>query len=71
MDAVIDFINLQRDRYIDELKSYLAIPSVSVLRQRTHARDCEVAFQHVDVSIALEIDELDDSDHGTITELEG
>ena len=35
MDAVIDFINLQRDRYIDELKSYLAIPSVSALPQHT------------------------------------
>jgi acetylornithine deacetylase/succinyl-diaminopimelate desuccinylase-like protein len=37
MDKVIDFINLHRDRYIDELKAYLAIPSVSALP--AHAQD--------------------------------
>jgi acetylornithine deacetylase/succinyl-diaminopimelate desuccinylase-like protein len=37
MDRVIDFINLQRDRYVDELKAYLAIPSISALPQ--HAAD--------------------------------
>jgi acetylornithine deacetylase/succinyl-diaminopimelate desuccinylase-like protein len=37
MDPVIDFINLQRDRYVDELKTYLAIPSISALPQ--HAGD--------------------------------
>jgi acetylornithine deacetylase/succinyl-diaminopimelate desuccinylase-like protein len=37
MDRVIDFINLQRDRYVDELKTYLAIPSISALPQ--HASD--------------------------------
>jgi acetylornithine deacetylase/succinyl-diaminopimelate desuccinylase-like protein len=37
MDRVIDFINLQRDRYLDELKTYLAIPSISALPQ--HAAD--------------------------------
>ena len=37
MDPVVDFINLQRDRYIEELKSYLAIPSISALPQ--HAGD--------------------------------
>ena len=31
MDNVIDFINVNRDRYIDELKALLAIPSVSAL----------------------------------------
>jgi acetylornithine deacetylase/succinyl-diaminopimelate desuccinylase-like protein len=31
IDKVVDYINLQRDRYIDELKQYLAIPSVSAL----------------------------------------
>jgi len=31
MDQVIDFINTNRDRYIDELKSYLAIPSISAV----------------------------------------
>ena len=31
MDKVVDFINVNRDRYIDELKRYLAIPSISAL----------------------------------------
>ena len=31
MDQVIDFINTNRDRYIDELTSYLAIPSISAV----------------------------------------
>jgi acetylornithine deacetylase/succinyl-diaminopimelate desuccinylase-like protein len=31
MDNVIDFININRDRYIDELKALLAIPSISAL----------------------------------------
>jgi acetylornithine deacetylase/succinyl-diaminopimelate desuccinylase-like protein len=34
---VVDFINLHRDRYVEELKGYLAIPSVSALPQ--HAAD--------------------------------
>ena len=29
MNAVIDYINTSRDRYIDELKQYLAIPPAS------------------------------------------
>jgi acetylornithine deacetylase/succinyl-diaminopimelate desuccinylase-like protein len=33
IDKVIDYINVQRDRYVDELKEYLAIPSVSALPQ--------------------------------------
>src|SRR5918994_4928166 len=37
MDNVIDFINVNRDRYVDELKALLAIPSVSALPQ--HAAD--------------------------------
>src|SRR3954449_7316761 len=37
MDSVIDFINLNRDRYLDELKAFLAIPSISALPQ--HAAD--------------------------------
>jgi len=37
MDNVIDFINTHRDRYVDELKAYLAIPSISALPQ--HAAD--------------------------------
>ena len=31
MNQVIDFINVNRDRYLDELKALLAIPSVSAL----------------------------------------
>src|SRR5919197_2018441 len=37
MDNVIDFINVNRDRYLDELKMLLAIPSISALPQ--HAGD--------------------------------
>ena len=37
MNNVIDFINTSRDRYLDELKDYLAIPSISALPQ--HADD--------------------------------
>jgi acetylornithine deacetylase/succinyl-diaminopimelate desuccinylase-like protein len=36
-NSVVDFINLHRDRYVDELKAYLAIPSISALPQ--HAAD--------------------------------
>jgi acetylornithine deacetylase/succinyl-diaminopimelate desuccinylase-like protein len=37
MDKVIDFINVNRDRYLEELKAFLAIPSISALPQ--HAAD--------------------------------
>src|SRR5688572_12770981 len=37
MNNVIDFINTNRDRYVDELKNYLAIPSISALPE--HAAD--------------------------------
>jgi acetylornithine deacetylase/succinyl-diaminopimelate desuccinylase-like protein len=37
MNSVIDFINTHRDRYLGELKEYLAIPSISALPQ--HAGD--------------------------------
>jgi acetylornithine deacetylase/succinyl-diaminopimelate desuccinylase-like protein len=37
MDTIVDFINVNRDRYIDELKQYLAIPSISALP--AHAGD--------------------------------
>ena len=33
IDKVVDFINVQRDRYVEELKQYLAIPSISALPQ--------------------------------------
>jgi acetylornithine deacetylase/succinyl-diaminopimelate desuccinylase-like protein len=31
LEKVVDFINVQRDRFVDELRAYLAIPSVSAL----------------------------------------
>ncbi|HXD74072.1 MAG TPA: dipeptidase, partial [Vicinamibacterales bacterium] len=37
MNNVIDFINVNRDKYIDELKALLAIPSISALPE--HAAD--------------------------------
>ncbi len=37
MDRIVDFINVNRDRYVEELKTYLAIPSISALPQ--HAAD--------------------------------
>jgi acetylornithine deacetylase/succinyl-diaminopimelate desuccinylase-like protein len=37
MDKVIDFINVSRDRYLEEMKAFLAIPSVSALPE--HAAD--------------------------------
>src|SRR6266496_3249469 len=37
MDTVIDFINVNREKYVDELKALLAIPSISALPQ--HAGD--------------------------------
>jgi acetylornithine deacetylase/succinyl-diaminopimelate desuccinylase-like protein len=37
MDKVIDFINVNRERYLDELKALLAIPSISALPD--HADD--------------------------------
>ena len=43
MDNVFDFINANRDRYLDELKGYLAIPSVSALSE--HAEDLKRCAQ--------------------------
>ena len=37
LDQVIDFVNTNRDRYVEELTEYLAIPSISVLPE--HAAD--------------------------------
>src|SRR3954470_15257604 len=37
MDNVVDFINVNRERYLDELKAFLAIPSISALPE--HAGD--------------------------------
>jgi acetylornithine deacetylase/succinyl-diaminopimelate desuccinylase-like protein len=33
MNSVIDFINTNRDKYVEQLKKYLAIPSISALPQ--------------------------------------
>ena len=41
--SVIDFINTHRDRYVDELKHWLAIPSISALPE--HAADVRRAAQ--------------------------
>ena len=43
MNNVIDFINTNRDRYVEELKEYLAIPSISALPQ--HAADVKRAAE--------------------------
>src|SRR5919201_2097838 len=43
MNDVVDFINVNRDRYVDELKQYLAIPSISSLPE--HASDVRRAAQ--------------------------
>jgi len=43
MNQVVDFINVNRDRYVDELKQYLAIPSISALPQ--HAGDVRRAAE--------------------------
>src|SRR5580765_5782084 len=43
MNDVVDFINVNRDRYVDELKQYLAIPSISALPE--HATDVRRAAQ--------------------------
>ena len=37
MDRVVDYININRDRYVTELKTYLTIPSISALPE--HAAD--------------------------------
>ena len=43
MNQVVDFINVNRDRYIEELKQYLAIPSISALPE--HAADVRRAAE--------------------------
>ena len=43
MNSVVDFINVNRDRYVEELKQYLAIPSVSALPQ--HSADVRRAAE--------------------------
>ena len=43
MNAVVDYINVHRDRYVDELKQYLAIPSISALPE--HSADVRRAAE--------------------------
>jgi acetylornithine deacetylase/succinyl-diaminopimelate desuccinylase-like protein len=43
MNQVVDFINVNRDRYVEELKGYLAIPSISALPE--HAADVRRAAE--------------------------
>jgi len=43
MDNVIDYINTNRDRYVDQLKEYLAIPSISALPE--HAGDVKACAE--------------------------
>jgi len=43
MDRVVDFINVNRDRYVEELKQFLAIPSISALP--AHAADVRRAAE--------------------------
>ena len=43
MDNVIDFVNVNRDRYLEELKAFLAIPSISALP--AHAADVKRCAQ--------------------------
>jgi acetylornithine deacetylase/succinyl-diaminopimelate desuccinylase-like protein len=43
MTDVLDFINVNRDRYVEELKQYLAIPSISALPE--HASDVRRAAE--------------------------
>src|SRR5215203_6205518 len=43
MNEVVDFINVNRDRYVEELKQYLAIPSISALPE--HAAETRRAAE--------------------------
>ncbi|RPI53168.1 MAG: M20/M25/M40 family metallo-hydrolase, partial [Acidobacteria bacterium] len=62
IDKVVDYINLQRDRYIDELKQYLAIPSISALpeHQSDVRRAAEWSAEHLR-SIGLENARLEET----------
>jgi acetylornithine deacetylase/succinyl-diaminopimelate desuccinylase-like protein len=41
MDKIVDYIHVNRDRYVEELKQYLAIPSVSALPEhQADVRKC-------------------------------
>ena len=51
MTNVIDFIQTSRDRYLDELKDYLAIPSVSALPEHVHSRNADAGKLYVSATI--------------------
>jgi acetylornithine deacetylase/succinyl-diaminopimelate desuccinylase-like protein len=55
IEKVVDYINVQRDRYVDELKQYLAIPSISALpeHQGDVRRAAEWSADHLK-SVGLE-----------------
>src|SRR5262252_4494983 len=43
LNNIVDYINVHRDRYVDELKQYLSIPSISALPE--HAGDVRRAAE--------------------------
>ena len=49
-NKVVDFINLHRDRHVEELKDYLAIPSISALPEHKGdvARCAEWTAKHLE-----------------------
>ena len=61
MNQVVDFINVNRDRYIEELKQYLAIPSISALPDQ--AAQEEVACYEWAASAVDYFDEDDDYEY--------
>jgi acetylornithine deacetylase/succinyl-diaminopimelate desuccinylase-like protein len=62
MDAVIDRINVNRDRYVEELKHYLAIPSISALPEhRGDVRRCAEWTADEMRRIGLETVRIDDT----------
>ena len=62
IDKVVDYINVQRDRYVDELKQFLAIPSISALPQHQAdvRRTAEWSADHMK-GIGLENVRLDET----------
>ena len=68
--AVIDFINLNRDHYVEELKAYLAIPSISALpAHAAYVRRCAEWTQHELERIGIQYARLIETP-GHLTDLE-
>jgi acetylornithine deacetylase/succinyl-diaminopimelate desuccinylase-like protein len=62
MNNVIDFIHVHRDRYVDELKHYLAIPSISALPQhQADVRRCAEWTRDEMARIGLQNARLEDT----------